>query len=145
MDMPGKNFQEVIHLIRKEDPRYEAGAYIFMRQALDHTLGTIRNAGKSSKHRHITGQELCEGIRDFALEQFGPMAMTLLHHWGIRQTEDFGQIVFNLVEFGIFGKTESDSLEDFTKVYDFDHAFAKPFRPAKSLARQPNPSLSQSS
>ena len=130
--MSGKNFHEVVELIRKDDPRYEAGAYVFMRQALDHTLTGIKEREKTGGHRHVSGQELCQGIRDFALEQYGPMARTLLQSWGINQTEDFGQIVFNLVEFGIFGKTDTDSIEDFNKVYDFETVFESPFRPSRT-------------
>ncbi|MEX0331674.1 MAG: Minf_1886 family protein [Puniceicoccaceae bacterium] len=130
--MSGKNFHEVVQLIRKDDPRYDAGAYVFMRQALDHTLTGIKEREKSGNHRHVSGQELCEGIRDFALEQYGPMARMLLESWGINQTEDFGQIVFNLVEFGIFGKTDTDSIEDFNQVYNFEDVFETPFRPSKT-------------
>jgi uncharacterized repeat protein (TIGR04138 family) len=143
--MSGKNFHEVIQLIHKEDGRYETGAYVFMRQALDHTLKGILEREKTEKHRHITGQELCEGVREFALDQYGPMTHTLLKEWGIHQTEDFGQIVFNLVEYGIFGKTEQDSVEDFDKVYDFDEAFVQPFRPSKRYRQSPLPSLSKPS
>ena len=143
--MSGKNFHEVIQLIRKEDARYETGAYVFMRQALDHTLKGVLEKEQTEKHRHITGQEPCEGIREFALEQYGPMARTLLNEWGIRQTEDFGQIVFNLVEYGIFGKTEQDSVEDFNKVYDFEQAFDAPFRPTKQFFPHPVPTLTEPS
>ncbi|MGA1204863.1 MAG: Minf_1886 family protein [Opitutales bacterium] len=134
--MSAKNFQEVIQLIRREDSRYEAGAYVFMRQALDYTLSGIQEREQTNKHRHITGQELCEGIRDYTLEQFGPMAHTLLTSWGIRRTEDFGQIVFNLVEYGIFGKTEQDRIEDFDAVYDFEETFADPFRPTRQFVNE---------
>ena len=129
--MPPKNFQEVVQLIRKDDSRYEAGAYVFMRHALDHTLTGIKEREKTSKHRHVTGQELCEGIRDYALEEYGPMALKLLYSWGLNRTEDFGQIVFNLVEFGVFGKTDTDSIEDFNGVYAFEDAFGEPFRPTR--------------
>jgi uncharacterized repeat protein (TIGR04138 family) len=143
--MPGKNFHEVIQLIRKDDARYETGAYIFMRQALDFTLGRIQEAEKSKKHRHVSGQELCEGIRDFALEQFGPMAHTLLEAWGIHKTEDFGQIVFNLVECGVFGKTEKDCQEDFHSVYEFEAVFDEPFRPKRQILPASIPTLSEKS
>lgn len=139
--MAAKNFHEVIKLIRKEDARYDPGAYTFMRHALDFTLGRIRKDENRSGHRHVTGQELCEGIRDYAIEQYGPMAHTLLENWGIERTEDFGQMVFNLVEFGIFGKTETDSLEDFVDVYDFDSAFSEPFRPSVEFLPQTHPAL----
>lgn len=141
--MAPKNFNEIIKLIRKDDPRYEIGAYNFMRQALDFTLGKIRDDEERVQSRHVSGQELCEGIRDYAIEQYGPMAQTLLENWGIHQTEDFGQIVFNLVEFGIFGKTDADCLEDFEKVYDFEEAFSAPFRPSREFLPQGHPSISK--
>ncbi|MFO7726149.1 MAG: hypothetical protein R6V45_11430 [Oceanipulchritudo sp.] len=128
--MTAKNFHEVIRLIRKDDPRYEIGAYFFIRQALDHTLSTIRRKEEGGRQRHVTGGELCEGIREYALDQYGPMTRTLLENWGIHSTADFGQIVFNLVEYGVFGKTETDSLEDFDEVYDFESAFSRPFQPS---------------
>lgn len=139
--MAAKNFHEVIQLIQKDDTRYATGAYLFLRQALDFTLARIREQEKGNRHRHVTGQELCRGIRDYALDQFGPMTLTLLEHWGIRRTEDFGQIVFNLVEFGIFGKTETDSIEDFNEVYDFETAFVKPFQPSRAFREDHMPSL----
>lgn len=143
--MTGKNFHEVIQLIHQEDSRYEPGAYLFLRHALDHTLKAVCEQEKAKQPRHISGQELCHGIRDYALQQFGPMALTLLHHWGLQRTEDFGQMVFNLVEYGIFGKTETDSLEDFRTVYDFEEAFAAPFRPSAAFLQAHLPSLSQPS
>ncbi len=143
--MSAKNFQEVIQLICKEDARYAPGAYLFMRHALDHTLTGIREKEKAKKHRHVTGQELCQGIRDYALEQYGPMALTLLNSWGMTRTEDFGQIVFNLVEYGIFGKTEGDRVEDFDAVYDFGEAFREPFQPTRAFAESCSPSLSKPS
>lgn len=74
--------------------------------------------------RHVSGQELCEGIRKYAIDQFGPLARTVLEHWGIDATVDFGQIVFALVSIGLMRKTDEDSLEDFKAVYEFKDAFA---------------------
>ena len=140
-----KNFQEVIQLIGKEDSRYEPGAYNFMRQALDFTLSRIREEEEGVQHRHVTGQELCAGIRDYALGQYGPMAYTLLKEWGITRTEDFGEIVFNLVEYGVFGKTETDSREDFVKIFDFEEAFRKPFIPETAQGQQSSQPQGQAS
>ena len=145
--MSGKNFHEVIQLICKEDSRYEPGAYNFLRQALDFTLGRIREEEKTTQHRHVTGQELSAGIRDFALGQYGPMTHTLLEQWGLTRTEDFGEIVFNLVEYGVFGKTDTDSREDFVAIFDFETAFKKPFQPASTPAKatsQPQEAPSES-
>ena len=79
--------------------------------------------------RHVSGTELLEGIRRFALAEFGPLAMTVLNHWGISKTVDFGHLVFNLVEKGVLGKTSDDKLEDFADGYEFEHAFRGPFCP----------------
>lgn len=129
--MPPQSFQEIISLIRKEDPRYEPGAYAFVRDALDYSVKKFRQS-QSGPRRHITGAELCQGIREFALRQYGPMAYTLLKTWGLHQTADFGEIVFNLIDYGVFGKTDQDSREDFNDVYSFEEAFSNPFKPSSS-------------
>ncbi len=128
-------FEEALEMIRAKDPRYAREAYLFVREALDHTQKTI--AKDSRGHiRHVTGQELLGGIREFALEQFGPMAMFVLGEWGIRACEDFGEIVFNMVDIGLLAKTERDSRADFAKGYEFDDAFRKPFLPSHRLLRR---------
>jgi uncharacterized repeat protein (TIGR04138 family) len=78
---------------------------------------------KMEKEGHVSGKELLEGIREFALQQYGPMTKTLLNHWGITKTADFGNIVFNMIENKLLSKTESDSIEDFKDVFDFEVAF----------------------
>lgn len=127
--MSAQNFNEVVNLITRDDTRYDPAAYTFMRHALDYTLKNIQNRESENKIRHVSGQELSEGIREYALQQYGPMALTLLNNWGIYKTEDFGNIVFNLVEYGVFGKTDNDKQEDFKQVYDFREAFEIPFLP----------------
>src|SRR5512140_3069079 len=106
------SFDEALELIRAKDSRYQREAYLFLREALDHTQKTI---GKDQKGRirHVTGQELLQGIRDYAVSQFGPMAEMVLGEWGIHSCEDFGEIVFNMVEIGLLAKTEKDSRADF--------------------------------
>jgi len=79
--------------------------------------------------RHVTGKELLEGIREYALKQFGPLAMFVLNEWGIHRTEDFGEIVFNMVDAGLLLKTKDDKKEDFANGYDFEEVFKKPFLP----------------
>jgi uncharacterized repeat protein (TIGR04138 family) len=124
------SFQQALEQIVVIDPRYSIEAYQFVKEALDFTTKLLKKqAAKNQAPQHISGQELLEGIRIYTLRQYGPMGKTLLEYWGLRQCEDFGQIVFNLVNLGIFGKTESDSLEDFKRGYDFDEAFVKPFLP----------------
>lgn len=122
-------FETALELILQTDPRYQREAYVFVREALDFTQKTVgrEHAGKI---RHVTGQELLEGIRQYALAQFGPMTATVLEAWGITCCEDFGNLVFNMVETRLLAKTERDSREDFRGGYSFDDAFRKPFLPA---------------
>src|SRR2546423_3545957 len=123
------SFEEALAKIREKDPRYDREAYLFVREALDHTQKTISKETRG-KMRHVSGQELLGGIRDFALAQFGPMVTTVLESWGIRACSDFGDIVFNMVEVGWLAKTEKDSRTDFEGGYDFQEAFQKPFLPS---------------
>ena len=118
--------RDLLAEILARDPRYTLEAYAFVREGLDFTVRRLDNS------RHVSGQELLEGIREFALEEFGPMTRTVLSGWGITRTEDIGEIVFNMVETGLLGKTDEDSRADFANGYDFDAAFRKPFRPAHS-------------
>lgn len=108
---------EKIEAILAKNPSYKFEAYSFVMAGLHHTVT------KLPKPRHVSGRELCEGMRDYALEQFGPMARTVLEHWGIRRTGDFGKVVFLLIEAGLLRKTEEDSIHDFDNIYDFSQAF----------------------
>ncbi len=105
--------QKLIDLNRQ----YKFEAYSFVRAALHYAMTAL------PKPRHITGQEFCDGIRRYAIDQFGPLARTVLEYWGVHETLDFGKIVFALVEVGLMRKTEEDTLGDFTNVYDFKAAF----------------------
>ncbi len=121
-------FREVVRRICRKDPRYAPEAYLFVRETLDFTARMLEKP-QEGLGRHVSGQELLEGVRAFALQQFGPMALTVLEAWGIRRTEDVGEIVFNLVETGKLGKTENDTRGDFAGGYDFQKAFGDPFLP----------------
>ena len=123
-------FEEVLEKIIDRDPRYHRDAYHFLREALDFTQ---KKAGKVPKDeiRHVTGQTLLVGIREYALNEFGPMTLTVFEEWGVRTCEDFGEIVFNMVESGLLAKTEEDSRADFKNGYDFAEAFRQPFLPVK--------------
>ncbi len=126
------NFDAVLDVIVARDPRYARDAYHFVREALDFTQKIISKENKG-KVRHVTGQELLDGIRQHALQQFGPMAVTVLAEWGIQSCKDFGEMVFNMVESGLLAKTERDTREDFQDGYDFTEAFEKPFWPESKL------------
>lgn len=129
-------FAEALESVVGSDPRYQRDGYIFLRDALDFTTKQQKKV-KGVGVRHVTGPELLDGVRQYALKEFGPMVMTVFDSWGIRSSEDIGHMVFNLIGAGVFGKTEQDSIEDFKNVYDFEEAFAKPFAPAKPETVKP--------
>ena len=122
------SFEEALDIIHGKDPRFDKDAYLFVREALDFTQKSIGRDTRGSV-RHVTGQELVEGIRNYALQQFGPMALTVFEQWGVHNCQDFGEIVFNMVDFGLLAKTEKDTRIDFEGGYDFEAAFRKPFLP----------------
>lgn len=105
--------------LRERHPRYHESGYLFILSALHHVIEHL------PEPRHISGAELAGGVRDLAIERFGPMARTVLEHWGIQSTSDVGDIVFALIECGVLIKQDEDAREDFTDVYDFDEAFAR--------------------
>ena len=131
--MQDLEFSEIVGLICKEDSRFDRKAYTFVRQALDHTVKELKrkNPERTGKSQHVTGAELLLGIRAHALDQFGPLTKTVLNSWGITRCADFGDIVFNLIEYNVFSKTDNDRREDFSDLYDFDEAFVKPFAPVR--------------
>ncbi len=131
-------FEQALENIQARDPRFHRDSYYFVREALDHTQKCIVKENRGQL-RHVSGQELLSGIRDFALAQFGPMALTVFDEWGIHTCRDFGEIVFNMVETGWLAKTETDSREDFQDGYDFNQAFRNPFLPKSKLKSTPDP------
>ena len=116
-----KSLFEILEEILSKDSRYELEAYNFLLLAFNYTISNI------PEHRHVTGQELLRHIKQYALDQYGPMARIVLEHWGITSTEDFGHVVFNLVDAGLLGKNDKDSINDFKNGFSFSEAFDKPF------------------
>ena len=104
--------------LTRRDPRYRPEAYHFMFEALDYTLSM-----RGGVRRHVSGPEIMEGVRRHALEQFGFLARSVFAHWGITRTDDFGEIVFNLISADLLQKTADDRKEDFYGLYDFEVAF----------------------
>ena len=139
--MQDLEFSEIVGLICKEDSRFDRKAYAFVRQALDHTVKELKRKTpeRTGKSQHVSGAELLQGIRAHALDQFGPLAKTVLNTWGVRRCPDFGDIVFNMVENGLLAKTEKDSRDDFQSGYDFADAFRKPFLPQDKLKTESKP------
>jgi len=119
-EMRGGHDAKVREIVGREG-RYREEAYRFVLLAVESTLSEIAEV------RHISGGELCEGLRKLAIARFGPMAKEVLNYWGVRSTGDFGAIVFHLVDARLLLKTDDDRIEDFLGVYDFDEAFERDY------------------
>jgi len=118
--------ESAVATIIKSDSRFQPGAYYLVRESLDFTVERLAKESQGEK-RHVTGRELLTGFRDYAVQEYGPMTWTLLEDWGIKSCRNVGEIVFLFIEHGVFGKQDSDSLDDFSEIYTFDEAFVTPF------------------
>jgi len=119
--MARNDIVEKLEEIVAEDKRYRLEAYVFIMHALDVVVS------KKTEPGHITGQELLGGVRVYGKHLFGPTARMVFDHWGVHETEDFGNIVFNLVGAGILSTSDRDSTDDFTGVYDFGEVFDRQY------------------
>ncbi len=137
----------------KKDRRYKLDAYAFVEEALSFAHDSLgmgsegpteddpeakprpKRGEEKPVERHLTGQELCEAIRQFALDEYGYLAKSVLNSWGVNATDDFGSIVFNLIDIGRMKKTKQDRREDFHNVYSFDVAFRQDFKIVPSEKR----------
>lgn len=107
----------------RQDGRFPPAAYEFLHRGLEHATRKFYGEVDPSQPRHVSGQQLCEGLRELAIERWGLLAKTVLNRWNIRKTRDFGEMVYFLIELGLMGRQDSDSIEDFDDVYDLDAAF----------------------
>lgn len=117
-----QEFHDTLDTICEQDTRYRRDAYEFVMEALTFTQKKFR------RPKHVTGEELLEGIKELLMNKFGPLTLTVLNHWGIKDTEDFGNIVFNLVNNKVLSKTEEDTIESFKGGYDFKETFGTGYR-----------------
>jgi len=122
-------FAEAVERIVTEDSRYHRDVYAFVRDALDFTVKQQKK-NKEGICRHVSAGQLLEGVRLYALKEFGPMVPTVFGYWNVGSCEDLGCIVFNMIRKEILGKNDSDTLEQFREGYDFHEAFVAPFVPA---------------
>jgi len=136
--MQTTGFHEAVEAVSRDDKRYHPEAYIFLRDSLEAALKRRKKATKGAGG-HVAAAELLEGFRVHALGEFGPMTMTVLDYWGVRCSEDIGHMVFNLVQAGVFGKTDEDTLESFAGGFDFHGAFVIPFRSGQNPLNAPGP------
>lgn len=129
---------EAIRAILETEKRYAREAYLFVLETVSYAAGEQRrqasaSPGAEDAPRHISGQELLQIMREFALKQYGPLAHELLSSWGILRSEDFGELVFLLVNHGLLGASKDDSITDFENGFDFREAFLGPYEaPAES-------------
>lgn len=130
--MEGGSLQERLSQVVQKDPRFQPEAYQFVFEALDYTVRLIYGDEDApprepvQPNHHVTGQDLLEGIRDYALDAFGCLAAAVFDSWGVKRGEDFGEMVFNLVEHGLMGKQDADTKDDFSGGFDgrpFDEVF----------------------
>jgi uncharacterized repeat protein (TIGR04138 family) len=120
--MPYQNFaEEMLLRLTRRNPRFHGNAYLFTLSALQAVIDGL------DEPRHISGAELSEGVRQLALDRFGPMARTVLGHWGIHETEDLGAIVFAMVDCGVLTTQDGDRPEDFEGIFDFEEAFDREY------------------
>jgi len=117
-----KDTEDKLQALIRQNPRYAREAYEFISEALAYTSQLLDKQG------HVSGQELCDGARQLALERFGYLARTVLESWGVRTTDDFGRLVYIMIGADLLRKAETDSVEDFHDLYDFRQAFDESFR-----------------
>jgi uncharacterized repeat protein (TIGR04138 family) len=113
--------EEILQHLRDRNPRFHGKAYLFLLSALHTVLEGLKEP------RHISGTELAHGVRDLALSKYGPMARTVLGHWGIHSTDDLGEMVFAMVDCGVLIKREEDRMEDFQGLFDFEEVFERDY------------------
>lgn len=136
-------FNSKLAEVVRRDPRYAYEAYEFVFQGLYFTQKMLGrepegngDVPETDEKHHVSGPELLEGIRQLALREFGLMARTVFHMWGLRKTDDFGEIVFNLIAAGLMSKTDEDAPNDFRGIYDFDEALVQGYRIPMDEARE---------
>ena len=126
--MDNERYEQKLDAILARDDRYARDAYLFVADAVTYTSRNMRQQAEDGREtHHITGRQLLDGIREYALEQFGPLALDVLADWGIAATEDIGNIVFAMVGEGLLGASEEDSPRDFADVYDLRETLLRPF------------------
>ncbi|MHC4520871.1 MAG: Minf_1886 family protein [Planctomycetota bacterium] len=108
--------------IAREQGRYSPAAFKFVYEGLGYTVKNVTQEAK-----HVSGQTLCEGLRQMAVEKYGHLALLVLNSWGLETTHDFGEIVYTLIDHEWMSAQPTDSIDDFDDVYDFEAAFRKQF------------------
>ncbi len=121
---PAKSVEVLLNEIIRDGP-YTHGAFAFVQKGLGYTVRQVHGnpTGDEFENRHISGQQLCVGLRDYAIHKYGLLARNVLEHWNIHRTDDFGRIVFSMIDAGLMSCRDDDAIEDFYSVYIFDEEF----------------------
>ncbi|NWK55670.1 hypothetical protein HW115_08610 [Verrucomicrobiaceae bacterium N1E253] len=127
--MQPTQFMDAVQAVITRDARYDVGAYYFLKDALDFTVKRAMDESASGEHRHVSASELIHGFRDLAVQQFGPMASTMMSEWRIKTCSDIGVMVFQLIDEGAFGKQDSDTEEDFSNIFNLIETLDAPYLP----------------
>lgn len=125
--MKNLEFYNTVRKILLNDSRYAPDAYEFINDAVIFTVKLFEQ--EKGKSRHVTGVELLIGVKELAIKKFGPMSYEIFQEWGIRDGMAVGNIVFNMLDYGLLSKTEKDSIEDFSVAFNFEEELKKPFMP----------------
>ncbi|OGV50387.1 MAG: hypothetical protein A2X49_12070 [Lentisphaerae bacterium GWF2_52_8] len=133
------NFHETVFKITRSDSRYAPDAYSFVSEAVTYTAKNLMRH-RNSENRHISGQEMLKGFAEYALQQYGPMAATVLRNWGLNNARDVGCVVFNMVNEKLLRASKNDSLDDFNEGLDFTEVFERPFA-ARDCAQKLTPPI----
>ncbi len=131
--MKPAQFDQAVARILQRDSSIDPQAFFFLKDALDVSLKAAEDS-KTSEGGHVSASQLLYAFRDHALQEFGPMAGTLMEEWGLQNTGDIGKMVFALIKERMFGKQESDTQKDFENIYDFHEAFTLPFQPITAVS-----------
>jgi len=132
--MTSITFVDAVRRSIQNDPRYDPAAYELVRDALHVASKKFRD--ENDEDQHVSGQELLDGFKDHVIAEYGPLSLMLLESWGLRRGEDVGNIVYNLISVGYFGRNDGDSIEDFVGGYEFKTAFTDPFLPSSARGGQ---------
>ena len=129
--MQPTQFTDAVYAVAKREQRFDVGAYFFLKDALDFTVKRVMD-NNNGEHRHVSASELLIGFRDLAQQEFGPMASTMMSEWGLSSCTDIGQMVFLLIEEGVFGKQDSYTREDFADLFTLLDTLEAPFLPKEN-------------
>ncbi len=126
---------DAVKAVISQDAKYDMGAYYFLKDALDFTVKRVMESN-DGEHRHVAASELLIGFRDLALQEYGPMASTMMSEWGLSSCTDIGNMVFQLIQEGVFGKQDSDTMQDFAELFPLIETLEAPFLPKSGAQNQ---------